>query len=235
MCRQHRGWSMDHWTTVLFTDMSHFSLNTNSPRTSIRRKPGIRNLPSNVRQIDNYGGKGLMEWAGIMLDSRSPLHVFERGSVTGVNYRDEVLEIYVHLFKGVCKHEFILMDDNAIPQRALMVDEILEIVDIRRKDRPVRSPDLNPIEHVWDVLGRAIATRKPSEDQQGNKKIISERAGPIAPRTDKLLYFKYDITLRGLYSCKREPYPLLINFSCIFCNRCFLPSNANPCYARSYV
>ncbi|GFT58073.1 transposable element Tcb2 transposase [Trichonephila clavipes] len=27
--------------------------------------------------------------------------------------------------------------------------------------RPAYSPDLNPIEHVWDMLGRRIAARQP--------------------------------------------------------------------------
>ncbi|GFW91966.1 uncharacterized protein TNCV_2152461 [Trichonephila clavipes] len=45
-------------------------------------------LPFNAREIDNYGGGGLMVWVGIMLDGRTPLHVFERDSVTGVRYRD---------------------------------------------------------------------------------------------------------------------------------------------------
>ncbi|GFT07342.1 transposable element Tcb2 transposase [Nephila pilipes] len=89
-----------------------------------------------------------MVWAGIMLDGRTPLHVFDGGYVTGVRYRDDVLEPYVRLFQGAVGPEFILMDDNARPHRALLVDEILESEDIRRMDCPSRSPDFNPIEHV---------------------------------------------------------------------------------------
>ncbi|GBM82052.1 hypothetical protein AVEN_224072-1 [Araneus ventricosus] len=102
-----------------------------------------------------------MVWAGIMLDGRKPLHVFERDTVTGVRYRDEILEPYVRFFRGAVGPEFILMDDNARPHRALLVDEFLESEDIRRMDWPARSPDLNPIEHVWDALRRVIATRNP--------------------------------------------------------------------------
>ncbi|GBM77396.1 hypothetical protein AVEN_213857-1 [Araneus ventricosus] len=119
-CREHRDWSMDQWATVLFTDESRFSLNTDSRRTFIWREPGNRYLPSNVREIHHYGGGGLMVWAGIMLDGRTPLHVFERGTVSGVRYRDEILEPYVRLFRGAVVPEFILMDDNARPHRALL-------------------------------------------------------------------------------------------------------------------
>ncbi|GFW97765.1 uncharacterized protein TNCV_1425281 [Trichonephila clavipes] len=37
----------------------------------------------------------------------------------------------------------------------------LESEDIRRMDRPARSPDLNFTDHVLNTLGRAIATRDP--------------------------------------------------------------------------
>ncbi|UYV63136.1 hypothetical protein LAZ67_2003261 [Cordylochernes scorpioides] len=54
------------------------------------------------------------------------------------------------------------MDDNARPHRAKLVNEYLQSENIRRMDWPARSPDLNPIEHVWDALGRRIGARHPS-------------------------------------------------------------------------
>ncbi|GFW96503.1 transposable element Tc3 transposase [Trichonephila clavipes] len=58
--------------------------------------------------------------------------------------------------------EFMLMDDNIHPHCANIVDECLQLEDITRMDWPAYSLDLNPIEHVWDMLGRQIAARQPS-------------------------------------------------------------------------
>ncbi|GBM74049.1 hypothetical protein AVEN_101999-1 [Araneus ventricosus] len=98
---------MAQWVTVLFTDKSRFSLNTDSRRTFIWREPGTRYLPSNVREIDHYGGGGLMVWAGIMLDGRTPLHVFERGAVTGVSKAAAILlcKSATNLTRQECKLE----------------------------------------------------------------------------------------------------------------------------------
>ncbi|GBM01683.1 hypothetical protein AVEN_271935-1 [Araneus ventricosus] len=57
--------------------------------------------------------------------------------------------------------EFLFMDDNASPHRANIVHECLQSEDITRMDWPAYSPDLNPIEHVWDMLDRRIAARQP--------------------------------------------------------------------------
>ncbi|GBO12851.1 hypothetical protein AVEN_149040-1 [Araneus ventricosus] len=48
-----------------------------------------------------------------------------------------------------------------IPLPTPVVDECLQSEDITRMDWPAYSPDLNPIEHVWDMLGRRIAARQP--------------------------------------------------------------------------
>lgn len=160
-CRQHLPWTSLQWGNVLFTDESRFSLDTDSRRVFIWREPGTRYRHSNIRERDRFGGGGIMVWAGIMLNGRTSLHVFEGGSLTGQTYRDRILEPYVRLFRGGFGPNFIFMDDNARPHRANLVDEYLESEDITRMDWPARSPDLNPIEHVWDALGKAIAARHP--------------------------------------------------------------------------
>ncbi|GFS72340.1 transposable element Tcb1 transposase [Trichonephila clavipes] len=81
--------------------------------------------------------------------------------MTGHIYRDVILEQHARLFRGAMSAKFLFMDDNARPHRANIVDECLQSEDITRMNWPAYSPDLNPIEHVWDMLGQRIAARQP--------------------------------------------------------------------------
>ena len=102
-----------------------------------------------------------MVWDAIMLDGRNDLHIFDKGSVTGKRCKNEVLEPTVRLFRGAVGPDFLFMDDNATPHRAVLVYHFRESEDIKVMQWPPNSPDLNPIEHVWDMLGRYIAALCP--------------------------------------------------------------------------
>ena len=54
---------------------------------------------------------------------------------------------------------FIFQDDNASPHRGRIVTEYLNEQGIEHMDWPAVSPDMSPIEHVWDQLGRKATDR----------------------------------------------------------------------------
>ncbi|GFS91070.1 transposable element Tcb2 transposase [Trichonephila clavipes] len=158
-CQEHRNWRDNEWGRVIFTDESRFSLSSDSHRILIWRERGSRNHPSNIIERARYGGRDVLVWGGIMLGSLTDLHIFDAGSVNGTRYCNEILLPYVRLFRGAMGLQFLFMDDNAPCHRTLAAEQLLESEDIERMDWPTRSPDLNPIEHAWDFLGRRLAAR----------------------------------------------------------------------------
>ncbi|GFU91445.1 transposable element Tcb2 transposase [Trichonephila clavipes] len=140
-------------------DESRFSLSSDSHRILTWRERGSRNHPSNIIERNRYGGRGVLVWGGIMLGSRTDLHIFDTGAVNGTRYYNEILLPYVRLFRGAMGLQFLFMDDNAPCHRTVAAEQLSESEGIERMDWPARSPDLNPIEHVWDFLGRRLAAR----------------------------------------------------------------------------
>ncbi|GFS97548.1 transposable element Tc1 transposase [Trichonephila clavipes] len=111
-CREQRNWRDNEWGRVFLTDESRFSLSSDSHRILIWRERGSRNHPSNIIERDRYGGHGVLVWGGIMLGSRTDLHICDAGSVNGTRYCNEILLPYVRLFRGAMGLQFLFMDDK---------------------------------------------------------------------------------------------------------------------------
>ena len=55
---------------------------------------------------------------------------------------------------GAIGDDFLLMQDNATPHTANVTTRFLEEQGIGTLDWPAKSPDLNPIENLWDQVKR---------------------------------------------------------------------------------
>ncbi|GFU41503.1 transposable element Tcb1 transposase [Trichonephila clavipes] len=94
--REHALWTPQQWSCVMFSDESRFSLQSDSRRTLIWRVLGTRYHQENTIERHHYGGAGWLVWGGIVLGSRTDLHV-QSVTMTGHIYRDIILEQHVRL------------------------------------------------------------------------------------------------------------------------------------------
>uniref|UniRef100_A0A8C7PP95 Voltage-dependent calcium channel protein TPC1 n=1 Tax=Oncorhynchus mykiss TaxID=8022 RepID=A0A8C7PP95_ONCMY len=123
-----------------------------------------------------------MVWGGISLGGRTALHVIARGSLTAIRYRDEILRPLVRPYAGAVGPGFLLMQDNARPHVAGVCQQFLQEEGIDAMDWPARSPDLNPIEHIWDIMSRSIHQRHiaPQTEGENNDKFFTHPRNPKA-------------------------------------------------------
>ena len=117
--------------------------------------PNERFAPVCVAEHDRFGGVSVMVWAGISARGKTELHVIDNSMLTALRYVNETLDVYVCPYAGAVGENFILMDDNARAHRARITDQYLEQATNIRMEWPARSPNLNPIEHAWDMFHQA--------------------------------------------------------------------------------
>ncbi|GFW04777.1 transposable element Tcb2 transposase [Trichonephila clavipes] len=165
-------------TMFFFSDESRFSVHPDNRRIFIWRDRGSRNNPAFLHESIRFGGGGVLVYGGISIDGRTDLYIIRDGHLTTRRYRDEILRPIVVPYAAAIGDDFILMDDNCRPHRANLVEDFLFEEGIVRMEWPACSPNMNPIEHVWDALGRRVAGRQPPpQTLQRTGKSSSGRVG----------------------------------------------------------
>ena len=80
------------------------------------------------------------------------------GNLNAQRYRDEILAPVVIPYLNANPNA-IFQQDNARPHTAQLTTQYLQTNNVDVMEWPSKSPDLSPIEQVWDLLERRLRQR----------------------------------------------------------------------------
>ena len=183
-----RNLTVAHWQHVIFGDESRFQLYPVDGRLRVRRLPGERFRPGCQAHRVQAGGGSVHVWGAFHNSAKSPL-VLPDGYLTGVLYRGILQNTLVPFARHYFGDNYRYQDDNDTPHRARVVLDFLQQGNVTKMEQPPRSPDCNPIEHLWDELGRAISSMdNPPQNLDELRQALLEKLAQIpAQRLQRLV------------------------------------------------
>ena len=174
------------WENILYTDESKFEIfGTKKPPKIWRNKNEAFN-DKNIIKTVKHGGGSVMVW-GCMAASGVGNLVFIDSTMKKEDYL-RILQDNVgpSVQKLGLPSNWIFQQDNDPKHTAKIVKEWLLYRTPKVIDHPPQSPDLNPIEHLWEHLDRQIRKRNIS-CKDDLKAVLLDEWSKISPDITKKL------------------------------------------------
>ena len=159
--KKHKYWTVEDWRNILWSDESKF--------LCVKKRPGLIRRPRNSdRYSPLYTEKSVKHPDGVMVwgsfngvGDCEGLHFLNRSETMNQDRYIQILEKHMLTIFQVQGCE-IFMQDGTSCHVAKRVKKWLGEKKIKVLDWPENSPNLNPIENLWNIIKNRPATRNTS-------------------------------------------------------------------------
>ena len=158
--RTHLTFTQRQWSRVLFSDETRVHLSRADGRQRVWRRQGERYAEACVLQFNPWGGGSIHVWGGITCNNKTRLVVFDRNVNAQVYVNQVLADVVVPFMQNNFPHgDGTLQQDGARPHTARVTQQFPAQHNINVLEWAAMSPDMSPLEHLWDELKRRVYAR----------------------------------------------------------------------------